>query len=66
MKGMDYNMGNYSVLDYVMIVANNEWHGLIGIITEIQHGYIHVKCVKRAAEHYIVGKDNIDDIQLYI
>jgi hypothetical protein len=58
-------MGKFSVYDYVTIVAKNEWHGYVGIITEIRNGYIHIRCIQRAAELYLVGQDNINDIELY-
>ena len=56
-------MGDFSVHDHVRIVADNEWHGLVGIVRDISNGFMHIFCVRRPSDVYFVGEHNINDIE---
>ena len=57
-------MGDFKLHDHVRIVAENEWKGLIGIVRDISHGFVHILCVTRPANVYLVGEINLHDIEL--
>ena len=57
-------MGNYHVNDQVLIVADNEWHGMIGIIRDISYNVMQVFCIKKPAHVYLVDENNLTDIEL--
>ena len=56
-------MREFKLHDHVRIIADNDWHGLIGIVRDISHGFMHIVCVRRPATVYLVGDVNIDDIE---
>jgi len=58
-------MGSFNVHDHVKIVADNEWTGLVGIVRDISNGFLHIVCVKRPTDMYLVDERNIDDIELF-
>ena len=58
-------MGNFSIHDQVRIVADNEWHGLVGIVRDISDGFMQIFCIKRPADVYLVHEANIEDIELF-
>jgi hypothetical protein len=56
----------YKVNDYVKFVANNEWNGLIGIISEIHKGILHIVCIHKPAFIYFVDESNMGDIEPFV
>lgn len=57
-------MGEFKLHDYVRIIAENEWNGLVGIVRDISNGFLHIACVKRPSDIYLVGDFNLSDIEL--
>ena len=53
----------YKVHDYVRIVADNDWNGLVGIVREVDRGVLHVVCVQKPGSIYFVTRENIGDIE---
>ena len=56
-------MGDFSVHDHVRIVADNDWHGLVGIVRDISDGFMQILCIKRPSDVYLVTETNIRDIE---
>ena len=63
-KGVNRIMGNFNINDHVLIVADNDWHGMIGIVRDISHNNMQIFCIKKPAHVYFVNENNIDDIEL--
>ena len=57
-------MGNFNVNDRVLIVADNDWNGMIGIVRDISQNIMQIFCIKRPAHVYFVDESNISDIEL--
>ena len=55
----------YKAYDYVKIVAENDWNGLIGTVVQSEQGYLQIFCVQKAANIYLVNENNIGDIEPY-
>lgn len=57
-------LGNYKLHDYVRIVADNDYNGLIGIIDEINEEVIVVFCTLKPVNRYVITQDNLNHIEL--
>ena len=57
-------MGNFNINDHVIIVADNDWHGMIGIVRDVSNNVLQIFCIKRPTHVYFVDETNIGDIEL--